>query len=412
MNFSLTPLASLLNANQTQRLSKKFIFHALANISAPLAMRIVPRSNMQGESSYSISACIHRNASSQDTKMNSTPTPSLLNTKRTQRFSNKFILQALAGVSALVFGALPMVASADAYPERPIRLVVPFPAGGPTDIVARPLAHDLSVLLKQTVVIENKGGAGGAIAADSVAKSPADGYTLLVGTVGTQAINAALYKKLPYDPAVDFTPLGLVAAAPVAIVVNAKSPYQTLGELIAAAKKKPSGITFGSAGNGTPGHLTGEMFSTTAGIKFAHVPYRGSAPAIIDLLGQQIDVMFDPVQSVLPHIQSGKLRVLAISGAQRSAVLPQVPTVAESGYKQFEAEAWWAIYAPANLPPAIASQLSKNIADIVGSIGFRERLTNLGVTPVSILPGPYAKFGRSELEKWGKAVHDSGAQID
>jgi tripartite-type tricarboxylate transporter receptor subunit TctC len=336
----------------------------------------------------------------------------------TSRFSTSFIehkrhfLHAIVGISALVAGAMALAAPGDAYPDRLIKLVVPFPAGGPTDIVARPLAHDLSAQLKQTVVIENKGGAGGAIAADSVAKSPADGYTLLVGTVGTQAINAALYKKLPYDPAVDFTPLGVVAAAPVAIVVNAKSPYQTLADLVAAAKKKPASISFGSAGNGTPGHLTGEMFSTAAGIKFAHIPYRGSAPAVTDLLGQQIEVMFDPVQSVLPHIQSGKLRVLAISGAQRSPVLPQVPTVAESGYKQFEAEAWWAIYAPANLPAPIASQLSKNIAEIVASTSFRERLTSLGVTPVSIPPGPYAKFGRTELEKWGKAVHESGAQID
>lgn len=336
----------------------------------------------------------------------------------TSRFSTSFIehkrhfLHAIVGISALVVGAMALAAPGDAYPDRLIKLVVPFPAGGPTDIVARPLAHDLSAQLKQTVVIENKGGAGGAIAADSVAKSPADGYTLLVGTVGTQAINAALYKKLPYDPAVDFTPLGVVAAAPVAIVVNAKSPYQTLADLVAAAKKKPASISFGSAGNGTPGHLTGEMFSTAAGIKFAHIPYRGSAPAVTDLLGQQIEVMFDPVQSVLPHIQSGKLRVLAISGAQRSPVLPQVPTVAESGYKQFEAEAWWAIYAPANLPAAIASQLSKNIAEIVASASFRERLTSLGVTPVSIPPGPYTKFGRNELEKWGKAVHESGAQID
>lgn len=323
--------------------------------------------------------------------------------------ATRFVLHAFA---ALVVAALPMMASAEVYPERPIRLVVPFPAGGPTDIVARPLAHDLSIQLKQAVVVENKGGAGGAIAADSVAKSAADGYTLLVGTVGTQAINAALYKKLPYDPAADFTPLGVVAAAPVAIVVNAKSPYLTLADLVAAAKKKPSTISFGSAGNGTPGHLTGEMFSTAAGIKFAHIPYRGSAPAVSDLLGQQIEVMFDPVQSVLPHIQSGKLRALAISGTQRSAVLPQVPTVAESGYRKFEAEAWWAIYGPANLPPAIASLLSKHIAEIAGSAAFHERLSNLGVSPVSIPPGPYARFGRTELEKWGKAVHDSGAQID
>lgn len=328
------------------------------------------------------------------------------------RIARRFFLHVFSGVGAFACVLAPMAAAAEAYPDRPIRLVVPFPAGGPTDIVARPLAQDLSARLKQSVVVENKGGAGGSIGADLVAKSPADGYTLLVGTVGTQAINAALYKKLPYDPAIDFTPLGVVAAAPVAIVVNAKSPYVTLSDLVAAAKAKPAILSFGSAGNGTPGHLTGEMFSSAAGIKFAHVPYRGSAPAVGDLLGQQIELMFDPVQSVLPHIQSGKLRALAVSGSQRSPVLPQVPTVTESGYKQFEAEAWWAVYGPANLPAKIAGQLSKHIAEIVGAATFRERLSSLGVTPNSVLPAAYATFQHIEIEKWGKAVRESGAKID
>lgn len=328
------------------------------------------------------------------------------------RIARRFFLHAFSGIGALACVLAPMTATAEAYPDKPIRLVVPFPAGGPTDIVARPLAQDLSARLKQHVVVENKGGAGGSIGADLVAKSSADGYTLLVGTVGTQAINAALYKKLPYDPATDFTPLGVVAAAPVAIVVNAKSPYATLSDLVAAAKAKPAILSFGSAGNGTPGHLTGEMFSSAAGIKFAHVPYRGSAPAVGDLLGQQIELMFDPVQSVLPHIQSGKLRALAVSGSHRSPVLPQVPTVKESGYKQFEAEAWWAVYGPANLPSTIAGQLSKHIAEIVGAATFRERLSSLGVAPNSVLPAAYATFQHIEIEKWGKAVRESGAKID
>jgi tripartite-type tricarboxylate transporter receptor subunit TctC len=322
------------------------------------------------------------------------------------------ILQSIAALAMLTAGLEPSPAHANSYPDRPIRLVVPFPAGGPTDIVARPLAQDLSTRLKQSVVVENKGGAGGTIAADHVAKSVADGYTLLVGTVGTQAINPALYKKLSYDPSVDFTPLGVVAAAPVAIVVPANSPYTTLADLVAAAREKPSSLTFGSAGNGTPGHLTGDLFSTTAEIKFIHVPYRGSAPAVSDLIGAQIDLMFDPVQSVLPHIQSGKLRALAISGAKRSPVLPQVPTVAESGYKQFEAEAWWGVYAPTNLPAPVASLLSKHISEIVATPAFRERLAGVGVTPTSIAPAAYAQFQRIELDKWGKAVRTSGATID
>lgn len=298
------------------------------------------------------------------------------------------------------------------FPNRPLRLIVPFPAGGPTDIVARPLALLLSTALRQQVVIENKGGAGGSIAANSVAKSPADGYTLLMGTVGTHAINSALYKSLSYDPIKDFSPLGLAASAPVAVVVSAATPYGNLGALIAAARKQPGEITYASAGNGTPGHLTGEMFAKAAGIKLKHVPYRGSAPALTDVVGGQIPLMFDPVQSVLPQIQGGRVRALAVSSRARSAVLPDVPTMAEAGLRGFEAEAWWAVFAPGGLPTAEAAVLRKEIEGVVRSAAFREKLGNLGVAPAAPMKASFTDFNRAELAKWGKAVRDSGASLD
>ena len=316
---------------------------------------------------------------------------------------------AVAAWSAI---ALQPCAAQQAFPNKPLRLVVPFPAGGPTDIVARPLAQLLSTALQQQVIVDNKGGAGGSIAADGVAKSPADGYTLLMGTVGTHAINAALYKKLPYDPLKDFTPLGLAASAPVAVVVNAAAPYASIAELIAAAKKQPGAIAFGSAGNGTPGHLTGELFAKAAGIELKHVPYRGSAPAVTDLVGGQIPLMFDPVQSVLAQIQGGRLRALAVSSRERSPILQQVPTVAESGLRGFEAEAWWAVYAPANLPATETAMLRREIERIARSEAFRDKLGNLGVTPAGLMSDTFEAFNRAELAKWGKAVRDSGASLD
>ena len=325
----------------------------------------------------------------------------------------RLLLQAIGcGAAAWCGIGARSAAAQQGFPNRPIRLVVPFPAGGPTDIVARPLALLLSASLRQQVVIENKGGAGGAIAADMVAKSAADGYTLLMGTVGTHAINPALYKKLPYDPVRDFTPLGLAASAPVAVVVSTATPYGNLGALIAAARKQPGEITYASAGNGTPGHLTGEMFAKAAGISLKHVPYRGSAPALTDVIGAQIPVMFDPVQSVLPQVQGGRLRALGVSSRTRSPVLPQVPTLAESGLRGFEAEAWWSVFAPANLPAAESAMLRQEIERVVRSEAFREKLGNLGVSPAGPMKMTFADFNRAELAKWGKAVRDSGASLD
>jgi tripartite-type tricarboxylate transporter receptor subunit TctC len=311
-------------------------------------------------------------------------------------------------IAAIVF----IVFASEAFAAAPVRLVVPFPAGGPTDIVARPFAQSLGEALKTNVIVDNRAGAGGVIGAELIAKSPPDGTTLLMATVGTHAINAALYRKLPYDPVRDFTPIALVAAAPVTIVAHPSLPVRNVATLVALAKSAPGKLTFGSAGNGTPGHLTGEMFKAAAKVDIQHVPYKGSAPAVIDLVGGHLQLMFDPLQSVIAQVQGGKLRPIAVSSASRASVLPNVPTIAESGYPGFETTAWWGIFAPANLPSATAANLAAESERIVRSGGFGEKLIPLGVVPTARTLGAFAEFQRAELAKWGKAVRDSGATID
>lgn len=293
-----------------------------------------------------------------------------------------------------------------------IRLIVPFPPGGPTDIVARPFADYLGNALKSAVVVDNRAGAGGAVGADAVARSNPDGRTLLFGTVGTNAINATLYKHLAYDALRDFTPIALVAEAPVAIIVNPSFPAHDLAALVELAKRSPGELDYASGGNGTPGHLTAEMFKVAAGIDIQHVPYKGSAPAQTDVLAGRVKVLFDPVQATLAQVRAGKLRPLAVSSKTRSSALPEVPTIAESGYPGFETTAWWGVFAPAHLPGAIAGQLASEIEKIVTGDPFRDRLEPLGVHPTALVLNAFADFQRSELAKWGKAVRDSGATVE
>jgi tripartite-type tricarboxylate transporter receptor subunit TctC len=304
-----------------------------------------------------------------------------------------------AGAAALI-GPQASLAMAEAYPSHTLRMIVPFPAGGPTDIVARPIAQLLGEALGQTIFIDNRGGAGGSIGADAVAKAAPDGYTILMGTVGTAAINTSLYKKLAYDAVNDFTPIGTVAGAPVVAVAHPGAPFATLAELVARAKAAPNTIPYGSAGNGTPGHLAGAMFCTAAGIQLQHVPYKGSAPALSDLLGGQIPLMFDPLQSVLTHVTGGKLRALGVTSAQRAPVIPTVPTVAESGWKDFETTAWWAVFAPPKLPPDITKRLVTALQQIVAPLGLQP------------LTRPLAEFQKSEIAKWGAAVRATGLSLD
>jgi tripartite-type tricarboxylate transporter receptor subunit TctC len=306
----------------------------------------------------------------------------------------------------------PEMTAAQPTPGGQVRLVVPFPAGGPTDIVARPLAQLLGDALKATVVIDNRGGAGGSLGADAVAKSAPDGRTLLMGTVGTHAINPTLYKKLSYDAERDFTPIALVAMAPVAIVVHPAQPINTVADLLALAKRMPGQLNFGSAGAGTPGHLTGEIFKSAAGIDLQHVPYRGSAPAVTDLLGGQLQLMFDPLQSVLSNVQGGRLRAIAISSKTRASVLPNVPTIAESGHDGFETTAWWGVFAPAKLPADMTEALGREIERIALGEAFRANLEPLGVLPTVLTGRAFAEFQTTELAKWGKAVRQSGATAD
>ena len=326
---------------------------------------------------------------------------------RVRPFPRRSSLVALAVF--LVAGTLPVFAQG--WPDHSLRLVVPFPPGGPTDIVARPLAQALSLALRQSVVVENRGGAGGSIGADVVAKAAPDGYTLLMGTVGTNAINGALYPNLPHDPVKDFTPVALVASSPVALVVNPQADLRTARDFVARARANPGAVSFGSAGAGTPGHLTGEMFAASAQVKLQHVPYKGSAPAIVDLLGNQIPAMFDPVQSIVAQVRGGKLRALAVSGTARSAALPDVPTFAEAGVAGVESRAWWAVFGPANMPAAVTARLRSEVDRIVKSDAFRDSLAAIGVQ-ANGEGVPLAEFQRQEVERWQKAVRDSGAKAD
>jgi tripartite-type tricarboxylate transporter receptor subunit TctC len=321
-------------------------------------------------------------------------------------------LKAAGSFAGAVYVPLIGRAASDDLAGAQIRLVVPFPAGGPTDIVARPLAQALGDALKLVFVIDNRGGAGGSIGASAVAKSAPDGRTLLMATVGTQAINPALYPDLQYDSERDFTPIALVAVAPVAIVANPSLPVNDLAELVAMAKRMPGKLNYGSAGPGTPGHLTAEMFKSAAAIDMQHVPYKGSAPALTDLLGGQIQLMFDPLQSVLSNVQGGRLRALAVSSKTRNAIIPDVPTIAESGYDGFESTAWWGLFAPAGLSPALTETLADETGQVVRDPVFISKLQPLGVVPTFLDGQSFAEFQRAELTKWGKAVHDSGAKVD
>lgn len=327
----------------------------------------------------------------------------------------KKLMLVLLATPGFLFSSFAHAANAAnaSYPQQVIRLVVPFPPGGPTDIVARPLAKEMSEILGQTVMVDNRGGAGGTIGAESVAKSPADGYVLFLGTVGTQAINSSIYKKLPFNPLTDFTPIALVGFAPVAIVAHPGQGIDSVASLLAKGKDKGNAafLNFGSAGNGSPGHLAGERFKSQTGVVIEHVPYKGSAPAIQDLIGGQISLMFDPVQSVLPHIKGGKLKAIAVTSKQRLSVLPNVPTVAESGYPDFEMTAWWGLLAPANLPKPILEKLAAAVQKSTKSDSFK-RLRDLGIEPSYMNPAAFGKFIETESQKWSKVVRESGATLD
>ena len=324
----------------------------------------------------------------------------------------RLVAQTLAITFAFVLGILPADALAQSYPSRPVRLVVPFPAGGTTDILARAMAEKLSGALGQQFVVDNRPGAGGNIGSDIVAKSPPDGYTLLMGTVGTHAINPSLYPKMPYDHVKDFVPVVLVAGVPNVLVVNPTVPAKTVAELIALAKEKPGTINFASSGNGTSIHLSGELFKLLAGVQIAHVPYKGSAPALTDLIGGQVQIMFDNLPSALPHIKGGKLRALAVTSSKRAPALPDLPTIAESGVAGFEASSWFGILAPAATPRDIVQRINAEANKALHAPDMREKLLAQGAEAVGNSPEFFADTIRTETVKWAKVVKDSGARVD
>ena len=304
-------------------------------------------------------------------------------------------------------------ASAQSYPSKPIRLIVPYPPGGPLDIMARAIGQKLTEAWSQPVVVDNRAGAGGNIGADLVAKSPADGYTLLMGAVATHAINPTLYAKLPYDPVKDFAPVALVAQVPNILVVNPSVPARSVRELIDLVRARPGYLNFGSGSTGSTGHLAGELFNTMAGVKMVHIPYKGGAPAMADLLAGQVQLMFDNLANALPQVKAGRLRALAVTTLARSPAMPELPTIAESGLPGFDLTTWFGVMAPARTPPEIVVKLNAEIVRALNAKDMRERLEKMGAEPPpNNTPERFAAFIGSEAAKYAKVVRDSGAKVE
>jgi tripartite-type tricarboxylate transporter receptor subunit TctC len=316
----------------------------------------------------------------------------------------------LATSLGIVLAAALPVHAQDTWPSKPVKIVVPFAPGGTSDILARTLAEKLQGSLKQTIVIENKAGAGGVIGADSVAKSAPDGYTFLLGTIASHAINPVLQPKIPYDAVKDFAPVMLLGSISNVLLVGADQPYKNVADLIAAAKSKPGTIAFGSAGTGSSQHMSGEAFKLLTGAELTHVPYRGSAPAIQDLIGGQIPASFETATVALPHIQSGKVRALAVTSSTRSRVLPDTPTLQEAGVAGFDVASWQAFYAPAGTPPAIVQRMNQELATIIATPEIKARMEGLGLEYQPNSPEQFAEFGRKELVKWAKIVKDGNVK--
>jgi tripartite-type tricarboxylate transporter receptor subunit TctC len=313
---------------------------------------------------------------------------------------------------AAALAAFEAQAAADAYPVRPIRFVVAFPPGGGTDIIARSIAQKLGERLAQQVVVDNRPGAGGNIGTDIVAKSAPDGYTLLMGSAGPLAINASLFKTMPFDPIRDLAPVTLAASTPNVLVVHPSLKAATLKELIALARARPGEINFASSGYGTPAHLAGELFNTMAGVKLVHVPYKGAAPALADLLGGQVQLMFSTMPPALPHVKDGKLRALAVTSLKRSPATPDLPTVDEAALPGFEANTWHGVVLPAGAQPVIVARLNREIVAILHLPDVVERLSGQGAEPVGSTPEEFAAYIRSETVKWARVVRDSGAKAE
>ncbi|MEI7681619.1 MAG: tripartite tricarboxylate transporter substrate binding protein [Betaproteobacteria bacterium] len=314
--------------------------------------------------------------------------------------------------AAFLLATLVAGAQAQNYPTRPIRFIVPIAAGGGADLVARVISERLSRNLGQQVVVENRAGGGTVIGAELVARSPADGYTWLLGTATSHAINASLVKKLPYDPVKDFSPIALVAVLPQIIVIHPALPAANLTDFIALAKKRPGEILFGSPGNGSNNQLGAEMLNIVAGIKTLHVPYKGAGPAITDLLAGHLQFMFTTIPPALPQVKAGRLRALAVAGAKRSALLPELPTTAEQGARGVEASSWNGILLPAGAPRDIITRLHAEIGVVMKQPEVIERLAGAGVEAAMMSPEEFAAYIESETARYAKVVKSSGARVD
>jgi tripartite-type tricarboxylate transporter receptor subunit TctC len=297
------------------------------------------------------------------------------------------------------------------YPNKPVKLIVPFLAGGTTDIIGRLVAQELSKA-GINAIVENRPGAGGNIGAEQAAKASADGYTLFVGTVGTHGINSSLYAKLPYDPIKDFAPITLIASVPNVLIVPPSMPANSVKELIALVKAKPGKYNYASSGNGTSIHLSGELFKSMTGAFITHIPYRGSSAAIADVMGGQVDMMFDNLPTALPHIKSGKLKALGLTSAKQNAAVPGVPTIAEAGLPGYEASSWFGIFAPAGTPKDIVSRIHLVLTKALATQEVRDRLLSQGAEPVGNTPEQFGEYVKAEIVKWQKVVKTSGAKVD
>ena len=327
-------------------------------------------------------------------------------------------LYALTGILliAITFIA-PPVAAQSSWPNKPVRIVVPFAPGGTTDILARALAPELTKAFGQQFVVDNRAGAGGNLGADIVAKSPGDGYTLVMATVGTHGINKSLYSKMPFDPQKDFAPITLVAGVPNVMVMNAekagKLGIATVADFVKYARAHPGQFNMASSGNGTSIHLAGELFKSQTGIFMTHIPYSGSGPALLGLLGGNVDVMFDNLPSAMPQIKAGKLKAFAVTSAQRSAAMPELPTVEEAGkLKGFEASSWFGLLAPAGTPPDVVNRIQQEVAKALSTPAIKEKMLAQGALPSGNTPQEFAKLIDAEIIKWAQVVKLSGAKAD
>ena len=320
------------------------------------------------------------------------------------------------GVSATFLVATSALAQS-AWPSKPVKIVVPFAPGGTTDILARAIAPELGKAFGQAFVVENRGGAGGNIGAEQVAKAPADGYTLLMGTVGTHGINKSLYAKLPFDPQKDFAPITLVAGVPNVMVMNTERARQlginSVPDFIQYARSQTAGLNMASSGSGTSIHLAGELFKSMTGVSMTHIPYTGSAPALLGLVSGQVDVMFDNLPSAMALIKAGKLKAFAVTSSQRSAAMPELPTLEDAGQlKGFEASSWFGLLAPAGTPPEVLSRIQQETAKALNSPEIKEKLLAQGAIPSGNTPAQFAALIDAEIKKWAAVVKASGAKVD